>query len=123
MRQKILSISQDSPFAAETKHAALAPISINKKIPNRNYNPKSCMILNLCKTEKSSSTSETTQKNEKQETQNKNKEGERETEATFLSCCKSLIVVYLIFCPQFEDLMLLLLLLLLPGHSYSTTTS
>jgi hypothetical protein len=83
------------------------------------------MILNLCKTEKSSCTSETTQKNEKQETQNKNKEGEREREATFLSCCKSLIVVYLIFCPQFEDLklLLLLLLLLLPGHFYGTTTS
>jgi hypothetical protein len=31
MRQKILSISQDSPFAEETKHAALTPISINKK--------------------------------------------------------------------------------------------
>jgi hypothetical protein len=31
MRQKILSISQDSSFAEETKHAALAPISINKK--------------------------------------------------------------------------------------------
>jgi len=31
MRQKILSISQDSSFAEETKYAALAPISINKK--------------------------------------------------------------------------------------------
>ncbi len=31
MRQKILSVSQDFPFAEETKHAALAPISINKK--------------------------------------------------------------------------------------------
>jgi hypothetical protein len=63
-------------------------------------------------------------KNKKHKTKTK-REREREREATFLSCCKSLIVVYLIFCPQFEDLklLLLLLLLLLPGHFYGTTTS
>jgi hypothetical protein len=77
------------------QHWPQSPLTKNTKQKlQHNYNPKSCMILNLCKTEKSSCTSERTQKNEKQETQNKNKEGERERERGYffkllqkLDCC------------------------------------